>query len=364
MDGLGTRIRQVLVGAAIAGSMLALAACSTAPGGESGPLVVLDWPGYDAIENPQMHKAFVEAHDPVDQAVSYSFFGDDAEAYAKMQGGFEADIVHPCLPWWGLYANSGLVQPLDTSKLSNWGGVDTRMASFGAFNGEQYFIPYDWGYESMLVRTDLVDEVPDSWADLWDPQYAGKIALYDGGENNHIFTALTIGLDPWAVTPEQEQQIQDRLIELIPNVVTYWSSYDQAVELARSGDAAIVVNTWQDAYFTLQSEGYDVAYVEPSEGRLGWICGFGISANAKHPDLAYEYLNSMLEPRSMVELINLYGYGVSNFSATEGVDPAVIDLMKLDDPAAVYDSAVFFEPLTNEQREMISNMWSAVKAAQ
>ena len=58
------------------------------------------------------------------------------------------------------------MQPIDTSKLTNWASVQPDLASQGQFDGEQYFIPWEWGYGSILVRTDLVEQVPDSWADL------------------------------------------------------------------------------------------------------------------------------------------------------------------------------------------------------
>ena len=76
-------------------------------------------------------------------------------------------MLHPCSSWWGLYVENGLVQPIDTSQLSNWSGVAADLAEQGQFDGEQYFIPWEWGYESILVRTDLVEQVSDSWTDLW-----------------------------------------------------------------------------------------------------------------------------------------------------------------------------------------------------
>ncbi len=53
-----------------------------------------------------------------------------------------------------------MVQPIDTSKLTNWKDVNPALAKPGALGGQQYWIPWDWNFESILVRNDLVKQVP------------------------------------------------------------------------------------------------------------------------------------------------------------------------------------------------------------
>ena len=48
-----------------------------------------------------------------------------------------------------------------------------RFKELGQFDGKQYFIPYDWGYSSILYRTDLAPEAGESWEALLDPEYSG-----------------------------------------------------------------------------------------------------------------------------------------------------------------------------------------------
>lgn len=332
----------------------------TAPTPETGSLTLLEWSGY---ELPEFWQAFADAHPQI--APDYSFFAEDAEAYAKMQTGFQTDIVHPCSSWWGLYADSGLVQPIDTSRLKNWSGIVERLAQEGQFNGKQYFVPWDWGYESILVRADKVKEVPDSWADLWDPQYAGHVALWDSGESNHAMTALALGFDHLRTTPEQDEQIKQKLIEIKPNLVTYWADYTEAVQLAVSGDAWLISNAWPDAYKLALDEGLDpesLVYIEPKEGRLGWLCGYGISSKAQNVDLAYEYIDAAISPEAMAALANEYAYGAANLDALPLIDPDFIKLMQLDDPD-VFDRTVFLGVLSQEQQESFTSMWADVKAA-
>ncbi len=335
---------------------------STAPAASSsaastGNLVILEWAGY---ELPQFYEPFF-AQNPKSK-VDYSFFSEDAEAFAKLLSGFNVDVVHPCNPWWGLYVEQGLVQPIDTSKLSNFAGLDPDMVALGQFNGQQYFIPWDWGFESILVRTDKVSQMPQSWADLANPEYAGHLAIWDSGEANHIIAALALGFDPWNTTPEQDEQIKQWLIDLKPNLLTYWVDFSELAQQVGSGDVWVASNAWADTYVSLLDQDVPVEYLNPAEGMLRFVCGFGISSQSKNPDLALAYIDAAIAPQSMANFSNEYGYGSANREALPLIDPAIVELFHMDDPAFL-ESTVFYQSLTQEQRQKITAMWNDVKAA-
>ena len=143
------------------------AAPNTAPAADvTGKLVMLDWSGY---ELPEFWPGFAAQYPKVN--VEFSFMAESAETYTKLQSGFEADLVHPCNNYWQIMVDEKMVQPIDTTMLSNWKDVIPALGMPGAFGGQQYWIPWDWGFESILVRKDLVKQVPTAWADVWDPQY-------------------------------------------------------------------------------------------------------------------------------------------------------------------------------------------------
>jgi spermidine/putrescine transport system substrate-binding protein len=293
-----------------------------------------------------------------------SFFAEDPEALAKIQTGVHVDLVHPCESYMGLYVENGLVQPIDTSRIEYWEDLHPKLREIGQFDGVQYFVPWDWGYESILVRTDLVEEVPDSWADLWDPQYAGKIMLWDSGQANYGMTALALGIkDPWnELTPENVERVKQKLIELKPNLLTYWTDYTQTYDMPASGEAWLTANAWQDAFGYLTTEGFETAYIEPTEGRMGWACGYGILKDAVNQDRVYEFLNAASAPESAAGLGNNYWYGHANTHAVELIEDYIVEFMKLDQVDALFEQTIFYQPITEEQRQMVIKMWDEVKA--
>ncbi|MBN2044339.1 MAG: ABC transporter substrate-binding protein [Anaerolineales bacterium] len=337
---------------------LMLSACGGAADGE---FVILEWAGY---ESEAYWEPYAEQYP--DQPPSYSFFGDDAEAFAKAQSGFEFSVIHPCSSWWQLYVENGLVQPIDTSRLSNFDNLYPDLVALGNFNGQQYFLPWDWGYESMLVRSDLVPEMPTAWADLWDPQYAGHVSIFDSSEVAYVVAALTLDIDPYNASDADSEAIKQKLLELKPNLLNYWVDYTELSQMLAQGDIWIGANAWSDSYAILLDEGVEVEYLQPEEGRLGWVCGFGISANTTGASLdkAYAYLDAVLDTQSMANFGNEYYYGVASEEATKLLDPYIIELMDLEDPVAALNNTFFYQTISEDQRVVIEQIWTEVKAGQ
>ncbi len=75
------------------------------------------------------------------------------------------------------------MQPWDTSLLPSFGNLNPYLVQQGAsINGQQYVIPWDWGYASVLYRTDKVDPADATgWELFWNPKYKGKISMWNGG---------------------------------------------------------------------------------------------------------------------------------------------------------------------------------------
>ncbi len=334
--------------------------------GPGEPIIIMEWSGYEVTEYPYLFPAFAEAYTPtLESVVDYIFFAEDPEALARIQSGVQVDLVHPCESFMGLYVEHDLVQPLDTSRIEHWDSINPQLAALGQVDGVQYFLPWDWGYESILVRTDLVEEVPDSWADLWDPQYAGHIMLWDSGQANYGMTALALGYeDPWGVlSPEVVEEVKQKLIELKPNLLTYWTDYTQTYDMPASGEAWLTANAWQDSFGYLTTEGYEAAYIEPAEGRMAWVCGYGILKDAKNIDLVYEFLNAAAAPESSANLGNYYWYGGANTEALPLIEDYVIEFMKLDQVDTLFERTIFYQPITDEERQWVIEMWNEVKAA-
>jgi spermidine/putrescine transport system substrate-binding protein len=173
------------------------------PAEQTGNLTVLEWAGYD---DPNFWIDFQNTYPNVN--VNFEIGASDADVYAKMKAGDQADIFHIYTGWLQFYVEEGLVEEIDTSRLTNWDKVPEEFKEIGQFNGKQYFIPWDWGFTSILYRTDKVPEGIDSWEALLDPQYAGHISTWDDGPGAVTVSSYIHGYDETNITAEQLEAIQ------------------------------------------------------------------------------------------------------------------------------------------------------------
>lgn len=342
--------------------LLILAACTpaatpAAPGELTGTLTVLDWAGYDA---PEFWIDFQQEHPNV--TVNFEFGASDADIYTKMAAGDQADVFHPYTGWLQFYVDDGLVEEIDTSRLSNWSLVPEEMKALGQFNGKQYFIPWDWGFTSVLYRTDKVDGEIDSWAALQDPAYSGHISMWDDGPGAVTVSSYIHGWDETAITDAQLGQIQAEWTDQRDHNLFYWAGEPELIEAMANGDVWVAY-AWQGAYATLLGQGIPVAYADPTEGRNSWVGLYGIRQGTENYDLALRFLDSKLGAATGNNVVNLYYYGHANQEVMNAItDETLKAAFSIDDPG-ILDRTNFTPNLTAEQRDAWTAMWSEVKAA-
>ena len=335
-----------------------VAATEVPPDELTGSLSVLDWSGYDAED---FWADFDGTYPKVD--VAFEFGISDADIYGKIKGGSSADIFHPYTGWLQFYVDEGLVAEIDTSKLTNWAAVPDSFKAVGQFDGKQYFIPWDWGFTSVLYRTDKVSGMIDTWSALLDPTYDGHISMWDDGPAAVTVSSYIHGYDETAVTDVELADIKQEWIDQAPLNIAYWAAESDLVPLMQSGDAWVAY-AWQGAYATLLGEGVPVAYANPKEGRNSWVGAYGISAGSPNYDLALRFLDQKLGELTGNSLVNLYYYGSANGDVMASITDATLkEAFSIDNPD-ILEATNFTPNLTADQRDAWTAMWAEVKASQ
>ena len=251
--------RTVLALVAVFALLAGGAGISTAAQG-SGSLTVLDWAGFDAEDFWIDFK-----NDNPDVNVTFEIGASDADIFAKMMAGSQADVFHPYTGWLQFYVDEGLVEEIDTSRLTNWDKIPDRFKELGQFDGKQYFIPYDWGYSSILYRTDLAPDAGESWNAMFDPKYSGHISMWDDGVAAVDVASYAHGWDELKLTDEQLEQIKQDWVAQREHNLFYWSGEPELVEAMASGDVWVAY-AWQGAYALLRAQDVPVAYANPEGG--------------------------------------------------------------------------------------------------
>ena len=329
------------------GSSSSVAAVSPSPrpplSAEPGNLSILEWSGYEAKGTSAQTAGLAAGGDYTAKygasGLTYSTIVNDDQALQKATSSGPFDIMHPCNENTKDYVQRGLVQPWDTSLIPSFKDLNPYLVKAGQVNGKQYMIPWDWGYGSLLYRTDKVDAADATgWELAWNPKYKGKISLWNGASTNFEIAALKLGFPHMDnLTPDQLAQAKAALIEQKPLNKLYWGSeYTEEQPNFQSGTVWITY-AWQDSLVSMTQAGLKCAFLDPSQGRLSWICGFMLGAKTQNYYHAHDYVESYVNAASCLQMTNLFYYGTSNSKVTadQVTDKTLAAALDLGNPQAV-----------------------------
>jgi len=329
---------------------------------ESGRLQVLDWAGYGNDGGQAMFAQYVKQHP--NNKPQFTYMTNEADALAKIHAGLKPDLFRPYVGWVKYFATSGLVQPWDTSKIPNFKHLNPFMVKAGQYNGKQYGIPEDWGFDAILYRSDKVQPKAKSWGLLYDERYKGKIAWFDDPVENLTIAGLLFGFpDPWNQTDAQLKQSQQFLISKKHLVRTIWSSETELDQQFASGDVWIAL-AWPNDWVQMRAKKLPVVYMHPTVKKqrpIAWVGMFMLLNGTPRPDLAHAYVNGWSSKASAKWLEDNYGYGHANTQAR----PASSDLLRvldLSNPKAVTLPNAYLDRDV-PRRADYAKLWEEVKAS-
>ncbi len=337
-----------------AGSLIALA---TAVSAQDADLLVFDYPGF---EDPAYHAGYVEMHG---DSPTFSFFGDEDEAFQKIRSGFQADVAHICAGSVTKWAESGILDEWDVSKISAYGDVDANLKGTDVgSDGPVYWIPTDFGSTAIAYNPEEVPAEDVASLNVFkDPKYAGRLTLPDNVDDAYALAYLATGVDDWSnATDEQFEAASNWLREVHPNLRTYWVDPAELAQLLSSGEV-LVSWAWNETYPTMLDEGRPIAFQRAAtEGSSLWLCGYVNLADGQGvEDKAYDYINAMLAPSSVLPLLDA-GYGSANAVALNdqvGLDDlAVAGLEPVDVPLLAQ------MPMSNAARERQAETFELIKS--
>lgn len=352
--------RQVGELLASVGIVTASMAMVARPAAAAGGLTVFTWSGYDI---PELHQPYIDKYGG---SPDFSLFADNDEAIEKVKSGFQADVAVPTGYMTGKWQDAGLIQPIDTSRLSNWPDVFDELKTLKGtqMEGKQLSIPWAWGNSSVVFRTDLAPEYVgnDSWMILFDDKYKGRVAARDAMDGVVVPAALALGFDPYNMSEDEIAQVR-ALIKKGHEVARFYWNDQSEIEQALAAGEVVAAYAWNDGYKRLKEAGVPVAYMTPKEGILVWVDGQVVLANAAaDPTVIYDYLDATLSPEVGKSMIDIYGYGFANRKAFALADPLIVEGLGMKNPEEVMKAGVFFEGMEGNYRTRLINLFEDVKA--
>jgi spermidine/putrescine transport system substrate-binding protein len=357
--------RSWLACAAIAISALALASLPGAPRLTTAQAAAADTPTLFQWEDYADPPFLAEYRKTYSEAPKSAIFADEDEAFAKMRAGFKPDVMGPCYYEYPRWQEAGLLQPIDATKLKNWGKISPvlrNLPGISAGPGKVWFVPLYWGNTSVTYRTDLAPEYVghESWNILFDPKYKGRVAVLEGVDDTVSFVAHMIGVDPYNMSPADWQKVQAKLRELVKQLRFVASDETSLAQGLASGEL-VAAMSWRVTYTTLKAQGKKVAYMNPAGGIFNYVCGLVMHKDAKSYEKASALIDSAISDHAADYMVNKIGDSPANSVQLAREPDAVLRSLGIPrDVDAFLKSGIFQRRLKN--KDQIVNAWTEIRA--
>jgi len=277
-----------------------LAACAASQEAASDDVLrVLAWPGY--ADNDVVNAFETQFH----VRVEVTFVDSDEALWTRMHSASPPpyDVLAANTAEIQRYTQAHLLTPIDLSQIPNRRRQlpnFQQLETIGGLvhRGGAYAIPFTYSSMGLIYDRKQVPAAPHSMLELWNPRYRGKVLDFNSAQHNFSFTALALGYrDPFHLSASQTLAVAHKLIDLRRNLLTYYTLPEEATALFVQHRAALMFGNYGTQQVEqLRRAGADVGYVIPDEGALAWLDCWGVTRGAAHRNLAFAWINYMLEP--------------------------------------------------------------------
>jgi putative spermidine/putrescine transport system substrate-binding protein len=289
-SGISLRRRDVLLGAGALG-LSALAAPAIA---QPQTLTISTWAG--GIQDVIKAHVLPEFAKRTGAGLAYDIGGQGAR-YNKL-------LVQRASPSADVFLSSdeavvaghraGVLMPASRKSLANLAQVHDWALSVKEANPEGMIagVPFTLITYLLGYNPDAVKQKPTSWADLWRPEFSGKLSFASPVHSQMpalvILAAELAGGSAADIDPGFR-----KLAELRPAKLSV--AYTDWASLNKTGE--VILSTEFDYYLdTMKDQGYAIDYVAPKEGGIACLDYVSIVRGTKSQEIAEVFLDLMISP--------------------------------------------------------------------
>lgn len=266
-------------------------------------LYFLNWADYIPEELIQKFEAETGAKVVLDT------FESPEAMLAKLKAGADQEFSLVVAPDYYVLqmAREGLLAPLDKGKLKNLSNLDPFFLDPPYDPGLQYSIPYLWGTTGIAYREDLVRGPVDSYAVLFDPEaQVGPFLLLDEMRETIGAALKYLGYSVNTTDPEALEKAKELLLAAKRRSVGFAGGFE-ALNRILAGDAALSL-AYSGDVLQAREEDERLRYTLAKEGGTLWTDAMVVLKRGPAQDLAYRFIDFLLEPENAAALAEYTRY--------------------------------------------------------
>ena len=183
--------------------------------------------------------------------------------------------------------DAGLIAKYEAPKSPNFANLYPQFK--GEFGPAITMQAIGIAYNPKTVKTP-----PTSWADLWKPEYKGRVGITSLASTLGLAFLLDINRLEGGTEASMEPAFK-KLKTLLPNLAAVSANFGAHGALFRQNEIDIGVQNFNFAE-ELKAKGVPIEFVRVSTGTPAWKTTMHVVKGALKPELAYAYVDSQLAP--------------------------------------------------------------------
>lgn len=249
--------------------------------------------------------------------IVYDIHEVNEEIYTKINKKNDYDLLIVSSNYITKLKKLNKLEKLNPNNLKNYSNINQIFLQSTFINSFEYTIPYLWGTVGLIYNKKLVKEPIEKWDDLWRDEFKNSILLSNEPADVIAITLKSLGYSANSTNEQEINKANEKLKELIPNIkdissanaITYFITNNFAVGMAFSGDAKLILDNSKDFEF-----------IFPKEGALKWADGMVILKDSKNKDLAYKFIDFIIDDKNSAKIGNTTGYAISSETSKRYLD--------------------------------------------
>ena len=189
-----------------------------------------------------------------------------------------------------------------------------------------YWVPQIFSVIGVVYNTKLVKAPPTGWADLWRPEFKGRIVL---PEVSHSIGLYIIPIGAVAAgKPFSDEEAGFAMLKKMADLRPIWAKDTDTIENSmQTGDAMIGI-LYKSQTYSVKDRGGPVEWVYPKEGGIAYTSGTCIAKGTKNLEAAEQYINVTMDPNVQPFAAKIYNYGGTNKDTLSHLPPELQERVK------------------------------------
>jgi spermidine/putrescine transport system substrate-binding protein len=304
--------------------------------------------------------------------VRQDYYSDNEEMLAKLEAGAVGyDLLVPTGNAVESLIRRRALRPVEPAQLPHLANVKPQFMNPWFDPGNRYSVPYATsitliGYNVERMRT--LGLPTDSWALIFEPRHLekikGKVTVLNSQRELMAAAMKYLGHSVQERDPAKWEQAKRLILRAKP----YWATFSNSTYIK---DLAIgniwVAHGYSNDMFRAREDAraagrpFSIGFATPKEGAVLAIDSFVLHKSGRRPDLAYRFIDFMLEGGNAADVSNLIGAGNTNAAAMPHIRPEIAAEPAIFPPPATLATLEMLRDFDPQLRRALSRMWTEIK---